>query len=68
MSDHRKGLSATGLAFIAVGLVAFLVGLMGYWMNARQPIPLGMVLGIGLALSGFGLMWANREERPGPAR
>lgn len=66
MSDHRKVLSATGLAFIAVGLVVFLVGLMGYWMNARQPIPLGMVLGIGLALSGYGLMWANRVEHPGP--
>ncbi|WP_152049853.1 hypothetical protein [Tautonia marina] len=63
MSDHRKVLSATGLAFIALGLVAFSLGMVSSWMNVQLPIPAyGMLGGAGLILSGIGLMIVNRGD------
>lgn len=63
MSDHRKVLSATGLAFIALGLVAFSLGMVSSWMNVQLPIPAyGMIGGAGLMLSGIGLMIVNRGD------
>ncbi|MEW4567659.1 hypothetical protein AB1L88_07290 [Tautonia sp. JC769] len=61
MSDHRKVLSATGLAMIGLGLVAFSLGMVSSWMNVQLPIPAyGMTSGAGLVLAGFGLMVVNR--------
>lgn len=63
MSDHRKVLSATGLAFIALGLVAFSLGMVSSWMNVQLPIPAyGMIGGAGLILAGIGLMIVNRGD------
>ena len=63
MSDHRKVLSATGLAFIALGLVAFSLGMVSSWMNVQLPIPVyGMTGGAGLVLAGIGLMFVNRGD------
>jgi hypothetical protein len=61
VSDHRKVLSATGLAFVALGLVAFSLGMVSSWMNVQLPIPsYGMMGGAGLVLAGLGLMIVNR--------
>ncbi|WP_169975417.1 hypothetical protein [Tautonia rosea] len=61
MSDHRKVLSATGLAFLALGLVAFSLGMVSSWMNVQLPIPAyGMTGGAGLVLAGLGLLILNR--------
>ncbi|RUL88955.1 hypothetical protein [Tautonia sociabilis] len=61
MSDHRQTLSATGMAFIALGSVAFALGLMSWWMDVRQPIAYGMAIGAGLVLAGIGLIAVTRR-------
>ena len=64
MSDHRRVFRATGLAFIALGSVAFALGMVSWWLNVRQPIAFGMAIGGGLALAGFGLIAANQDGSP----
>ncbi|QDV33371.1 hypothetical protein [Tautonia plasticadhaerens] len=65
MSENRRALRATGLAFIALGSVAFVFGMVSWWLSVRQPIAYGMALGGGLALAGIGLIAANRDGSPG---
>ena len=63
MTELRRTLSATGLAFIALGVVAFGFGLVAHWLDVRQPIDYGMPIGGALALTGLGVLLANRSPR-----
>ena len=67
---HRSALIATGMAFVALGVVCFMFGLVSRWMNVVPPIDYGMPIGAGLALAGAGLIAAARlgeqSGRDGP--
>lgn len=64
---HRSALIATGMAFVALGVVCFIFGLVSRWMNVVLPIDYGMPIGAGLALAGAGLIAAARlRDRPRP--